>query len=195
MASPRSKRVTTFVQSAYLSGLARGVVVDIIYTQKDTESFCNRRPDQMNPEADGEVRRFSDKQANFRGYASVDLKFLRFDCEGDLQVHLDEKNVCRLVQIFELEGCLRSEIEHHVPVVISDADLQAGLDRAHVAREELFSSVPPLLDFPVGTRLRCLHGRHRLEAAWRHLMPGDKRWTVDLYLDCEPPSESPFGLN
>ncbi|OAF54638.1 hypothetical protein VC83_08804 [Pseudogymnoascus destructans] len=40
----------------------------------------------------------------------------------------------------------------------------------------------PLLEFPTGFHLECLHGRHRIEAGCEFLHPGDDWWTVDLYL-------------
>ncbi|ELR09839.1 hypothetical protein GMDG_04322, partial [Pseudogymnoascus destructans 20631-21] len=40
----------------------------------------------------------------------------------------------------------------------------------------------PLLEFPTGFHLECLHGRHRIEAGREFLHPGDDWWTADLYL-------------
>ena len=139
----------------------------------------------MVSQSEEEFRRFQDKQANYRGCARIDLKFLSLaETHGEAS-HLDERNVARLVQVFELEGCLRSEIEHRAPVLISELDLQTSLQRSGFAPQSLIDQSQPMLDFPQGTYLRCLHGKHRIMAASQHLMPGDKWWSVDLYLDSE----------
>ncbi|KAK5400801.1 hypothetical protein LTR06_011261, partial [Exophiala xenobiotica] len=40
----------------------------------------------------------------------------------------------------------------------------------------------PQLQVPVGVRLTCLHGRHRIQAALEFLPARDKWWIADLYL-------------
>jgi hypothetical protein len=43
----------------------------------------------------------------------------------------------------------------------------------------------PLLA-PDSYSLRCLYGRHRVEAAKEVLFPGDSWWSVTLYHDSKP---------
>jgi hypothetical protein len=49
---------------------------------------------------------FYDRQANFRGCARIMLQYLLFEDDRETGVQTEnEKNVSRLVKIFELEGC------------------------------------------------------------------------------------------
>ena len=146
----------------------------------------------MNPEEEKwEAQRFLAKQASYRGSARVDFKFLRFKKTGEQEPFLDPKNTARLVTIFELEGCLRADFEHHIPAVISEAVLHEGLAKSRISSSVLLDpQCQPNLDFPKDTVVKFLDGRHRIAAGRTHLMPGDKWWTVDFYLDskldCNP---------
>ena len=122
---------------------------------------------------------FIQKQSNFRGSAKIDLRHLNFDSDTS---YLDPKNITRLVQIFELEDCLRLELEHRIPAVISDDVLQHSLNTSGFNRNDLFTpGIPPKLEFPAQIALKCLHGKHRIAAAREFLEPLEKWWTVDLY--------------
>lgn len=137
-----------------------------------------------------ELRRLENRSSSFRGSARIHLKHLLFEePKGvSLSLHLDSKNVARLVKVFELEGCLRLEEEHRVPAVINEAILQEALSSSSLTNADLLTTgVPPELQLPQFTRLNCLHGRHRIAAAQQTLLPGNKWWTVDLY------TEGPFG--
>ena len=74
------------------------------------------------------------------------------------------------------------EIRNHVPAVIRQQDLHKAVRAAGIPAETLLSNTYPELEFPPGYRLECLHGRYRLRAGADILPPGEKRWTVDLYL-------------
>ncbi len=133
-----------------------------------------------------EIRRLENKSSSFRGSAKIHLKHLLFEEPKDvsLSLHLDPKNVARLIKIFELEGCLRLEEEHRVPAIINDAILQEAISSSSLTNAELLTTgVPPELQLPQSTRLNCLHGRHRIAAAQQILLPGNKWWTVDLYTE------------
>ena len=133
-----------------------------------------------------EIRRLENKSSSFRGNAKIHLKHLQFDesKEVSLSLHLDPKNVARLIKIFELEGCLRLEEEHRIPAIINDATLQQALISSSLTNADLLTTgVPPELQLPRSTRLNCLHGRHRIAAAQQILLPGNKWWTVDLYTE------------
>jgi hypothetical protein len=126
---------------------------------------------------------FHEKKSHFRGSALIDLKHLVFESDQVPGTRaLDHKNVARLVQIFELEGCHRLEPEHHVPAIISEKILSDALQRSQVSQAALLKhDQPPRLRFDDTVRLTCLHGKHRLAAADEFLLPGDKLWVVDLY--------------
>lgn len=138
-----------------------------------------------------ENRRTSERREHFRGSAKVRLRHLTFEQHPDVQsqpTFLDQKNVARLEKVFSIEGCLRLDPEHRVPVILDDKDLERSLREANVANGELFNAkIPPTLSFPHGYSLRCLHGRHRIAAAQKFLLAGDKWWIVDIYSEstCE----------
>lgn len=134
----------------------------------------------MATETNEELRKFEKKQSCFRGSAKIHLKHINFECDD---LYLDPKNVARLLQVFQLEGCFRLDLEHHIPAIIDEDELRRSLQKSGIASGDLFRrQAPPTLDLDTSTTtLKCLHGRHRIEAAKEHLLPGDKWWTVDLY--------------
>ncbi len=132
-----------------------------------------------------EEERFAEKQAKFHGSAKIHFRHLVFhqpNSQISADLNLDPKNVQRLTQIFRLEGCLRLDLEHHVPAIISDDILAQSLYQSGVRSEDLRRrGSPPTLDLPEGFGVLCLHGKHRIAAAKNVLLPGNKWWTVDLY--------------
>ena len=93
---------------------------------------------------------------------------------------LDPKNVNRLREIYQLEGCRRFDPEHRIPALIDELTLNRGLQKAGIAPATLNSfAEPQLLGFEKG--IIYLHGRHRLEAAKDFLEADDKWWVVDLF--------------
>lgn len=86
----------------------------------------------------------------------------------------DDRNVDRLVRIFQLEGCLMEHIQHRIPVVIRDdiwRNAQMDPDESMDFRK---------MHFPQNS-LQCLHGHHRLWAAQQHLPLDQQEWVVDIY--------------
>ncbi|KAL9130731.1 MAG: hypothetical protein Q9217_001168 [Psora testacea] len=133
-----------------------------------------------------DTSRFLAKQRHFKVSVRIELKKLDFTVLQDPSSsgYFDPKNVARLTKIFSLEGCLRLDLDHHVPALVSDAQLQQALVRSSVEAAALANhQAPPLLILPESTILRCLHGKHRIAAVRSILEPGDKWWTVDLYSD------------
>jgi hypothetical protein len=117
----------------------------------------------------------------FRGCAEV--KFPHLLCEDRIPGTrpLEEKNVRRLVEIFQIEGCQSMEPEHRMAAKISDDDLTNALSKSHISQEDLLkSSEPPLLEFGSGVHLLCAQGKHRIEAAKKC---GLYSWVVELYID------------
>ena len=134
------------------------------------------------PSSIHEADLLADKARAFYGRAKVSLSNLRF--EGDEVAGtrtLNPRNITRLRNIFELEGCLRLEPEHHVPAVIERSTLEAALRASTLQLQDLKSGEPKPLTLPPGTALVCLHGRHRVEAAKQHFGPAEKWWVADLY--------------
>ncbi|KAL6714243.1 hypothetical protein ACLMJK_007666 [Lecanora helva] len=134
-------------------------------------------------DSDEEQRRFIARRSRLRGTAKIALDSLRFP-EDPEEGFCDPKNIKRLIQIFKLEGCLRLSPEHHIPALIDNDTLIQSLEQFEIPAENLFSApTPPELSLPPGTTLTCLHGRHRIAAAHKFLLAGDRWWTVDLYID------------
>ena len=133
----------------------------------------------MDDEEEGQ--RLNTKREHFLGSAKIFLEHLHFQKDKG-EYNLDQKNVARLQKVFELEGCLRLNPEHHVPVLIDLETLEQSLDQSQIRRGELFTSViPPELILPRNHVVLCLHGRHRIAAARNLLLASDRWWTVDLY--------------
>lgn len=125
-----------------------------------------------------------EKSRTFCGSAKVWLRQLRAEDVHVSPRQLDPKNVTRLLRIYQLEGCLRLEPEHHIPVIIEEAILESSLRRANVSRAVMRGLGEPMqLDFEV--EVTYLHGQHRLAAAQNFLTLDDKWWVADLYLDRE----------
>jgi hypothetical protein len=140
--------------------------------------------------ADHETEHFNRLHSSFKGTARVGLQYLDFDSHTELNV--SESNTKRLVRVFENEGCLRLDPEHHVPVLVPRNVLDAALVSSNLTQEALHDPVNfPTLTFAPGTALRVLHGRHRLRAASKFLsVAAGKWWTADLYSDGESPAMS-----
>jgi Protein of unknown function (DUF3723) len=137
-----------------------------------------------------------DRSANYRGTARVRFEVLEFDAEDSRE--LDERNVERLVGVFETAGCLlRLEPKHHIPAVISPQSLDLAIQHTGTSLEKLLEhsqKLPPELKFPPNYRLKCLHGQHCVEAGkrWGKLSPSEKWWAVDLYLEGAEASGPPY---
>ena len=72
---------------------------------------------------------FLQKQYHYRGRAKISLHHLEFEDENVAGGRtVDPKNIARLVEVFESEGCLRLEAEHHIPALIGET-LLGGLLR------------------------------------------------------------------
>lgn len=131
----------------------------------------------MNNHIDTEVAR--ERSKTYRGTAKIPLNQIMIHCE------LDPKNVTRLSRVFEKEGCRRLDMRNHVTALVSELHLADALNSAGLDAGTLMTIQPgeyPFLQFLPG-QIRCLHGRHRLEAGKIILAQSEQWWTVDLYLD------------
>ncbi|KAF1349754.1 hypothetical protein BDV97DRAFT_376998 [Delphinella strobiligena] len=130
------------------------------------------------------------RHSHHRGRAKIAIRHYTFESSTEVlgARTLDEKNVIRLSDIYQLEGCHRLEPEHSVPAIISEATLMEALNRSGVNQSELLAPgvLPPTLQLPSSYSLHVLHGQHRIEAAKRFLDPLDHWWVVDLYADSLP---------
>ena len=129
------------------------------------------------------------KEDHLFGVARIDLDKLHFD-EAIPNGHREKskKIQAKLLNVFELEGCQRTEQEHFVDALItrqclSDALVAHG-KTIETFRESCNLSHKTLRDViwlkPIES-LRCLNGLHRIAAAKRFLNKNDKWWTVRLY--------------
>ena len=123
-----------------------------------------------------------ERRLKCKGSARIRLENLDFSQAGDAV--LDASNVKRLVAIFQGEGCFQQESQYHLPAIIDREQLDLALRTSDTSSDLLLSPVQaqrPELRFPSGFQLRCLHGRHRVQAA-REMVPRQTWWTVELYL-------------
>ena len=126
-------------------------------------------------------QRYADRYDHYQGSAKIYLEDLKIRDDPNNEF-LDPKNVARLVSIFELEGCLRLDRAHYIPVIIDSGTLEQALVQAELSKEALLNTeIPPELLLPFTTPAECLHGRHRLAAAKQVLLGDDKWWNVDIY--------------
>jgi hypothetical protein len=138
-----------------------------------------------------ERRLEAEKGIKYKGTASIKIEVLQF--RSDKIKTTDKakkeverpKNVERLEKVFRDEGCLRLDFKNHIPAVIDQQQLDTALRAAGITADQLLTKSHdsyPELEFPPGYKLECLKGSGRGGAAPHVLPPGDKRWTVDLYL-------------
>ncbi|KAH2804272.1 hypothetical protein KXW44_000532 [Aspergillus fumigatus] len=117
----------------------------------------------------------------FLGTAKVQLRHIDIGPKG----RLDRARVRRLRRVFRVNGIYPLQRENHVEVVICQSDLEQTLDQNGLTLQEFRAKDPdsyPTLDF-TGRPLRCLHGKHRIQAA-RDVLPSFRRWWIaDFYTE------------
>lgn len=99
---------------------------------------------------------------------------------------LNEKKLESLRQAFRRNGVYPHQSENHVEVIISRQDLEQALEKCGLTAHDFRMKGPenhPVLDF-AGRQLRCLHGKHRVQAV-RDALPLTKWWIADIYLDSQ----------
>lgn len=123
-----------------------------------------------------------DKLRHFRGRARVSLDRLHYDGIS-MRGTVDEKHINHLVKVFQVEGCSRlHDPNYYVPGIISHHDLEDALASSNLRVLDLMQDgAPYFLNIREGTRIRVLHGEHRLRAAEKFLEPTERWWTVVLY--------------
>jgi hypothetical protein len=133
----------------------------------------------VNPEGQLEIERCR----KYQGTAKVNIN--KMAPYLSISQHINTKNVERLYEIFDKEGCRRHDIYNYVSAVISRQYLRDALQAAGVNLAELQNNQPngyPHLHFSAGS-IMFLHGQHRLKAGEHYLPSIDQWWTVNMYLD------------
>ncbi|ELR07358.1 hypothetical protein GMDG_08373 [Pseudogymnoascus destructans 20631-21] len=125
-----------------------------------------------------------ERRLKYKGTARISLDVLFF--RQDQPREYSQRQADFLMDCFQKEGCHRVPLCNHVPAIIDHESLDAALQRLGGTADDLLTNDEdpnyPLLEFPTGFHLECLHGWHRIEAGREFLHPGDHWWTVDLYL-------------
>jgi hypothetical protein len=116
----------------------------------------------------------SAKASSLKASAVVRLDSIQLT--GGNSRDLDKKNVERLKRIFGMEGCLRLDARNHIPVLVE----KVAFEHAWNTRRQ--TEPYPHLEFSRGI-LKCLHGRHRILAAYDFLPRIDQWWIVDIYVE------------
>ncbi|KAF7166680.1 hypothetical protein CNMCM6106_002396 [Aspergillus hiratsukae] len=145
-----------------------------------------RNPESLQLE-NPEERTMARAAEYFRGHAKILLRHLEFHSPLFASRAFDPTHVERLKNVFQQDACARSEPCNFISAVIDDDTLNQAIIQSSATVEALRSETEmPFLLLPNGYRLRCLYGRHRVEAAKEVLIPGDSWWSVTLYHDSIP---------
>lgn len=127
---------------------------------------------------------YLNKQSCYRGRAKLRLGNIRFEAPHLPGSRcLDEKNVHRLINIFDAEGCHRLDVEHSIPVLLDANVLTHALQSSNLEQRDLLDArhVPPELILSDDQCVVALHGQHRIEAARQYFHDHDRWWVADLY--------------
>jgi hypothetical protein len=124
----------------------------------------------MEGHSDQDLHVFREQARTFCGSFKVDLDKLQHEEPPARQP--DEKNIKRMVGVYQSEGCWPLWSENHIPALISQSirpndTHERGIDFGYFIPRE------PLI---------YLTGYHRIEAA-RIFLKTSRWWIVDLYLD------------
>jgi Protein of unknown function (DUF3723) len=99
----------------------------------------------------------------------------------------DKKDIERFKKLFRGQGAVsRLDLRNYIPAIIDQQELVNVMAASGVSAESLLADPRNgylKLNFPACYRLACLYKRHRVLAGAEILPLGDKRWTVDLYLN------------
>ena len=137
----------------------------------------------------------TERRLIFKGSALVRFEYLNWNeyiKRNEAKRRPDQDHVDRVKRVFRKAGCRPLESIHHIPVVVSQQQLDAALAEARRRGRWKADALPsnyatinsqdgyPELEFPGG--IECLHGLHRVQAGKEWLQPAEKWWIVDLYL-------------
>lgn len=121
----------------------------------------------------------SARQSSLKCTAIVRMKAIKFLNNDQYARDLDRKNIERIKRIFDTEGCFRLDRSNSIPVLADEDVFRQTINKAGLG-----PGVGPYLNLDFGDdELLCLHGRHRLLAAYEYLPPMDQFWVVDIFVD------------
>jgi len=127
----------------------------------------------------------AEKRRKYRGRASIRLDVLQFPKEDDSddEREQDPININRLKKLFwDAGGPERLNSQNFIAALIDQDQLDEAIRASETSAGKLLDDSFPELDFPAGYQLQCLNGLDRAGAGGKVLFPGDRRWTVELYL-------------
>ena len=122
----------------------------------------------------------TERHHTLQGSAKISLSQLDIGPKWEL----NKKKLEDLKQAFQKNSVYPLQPKNRVEAIISHQDLKHALEKCGLTARDFWMKGPenhPMLDF-AGRQLRCLHGKHRIQAV-RDALPLRKWWIVDIYLD------------
>lgn len=128
-----------------------------------------------------------ERRLSSKGSALIRFEYLRWNeyiKRNEAKRRPDREHVEHLKRTFRKAGCRQLEVKHHIPGLVSQQQLDAGLENARRKKRWKTDTLPSNyatintqdgyleLDFPDG--VECLDGRHRIEAGKEWLSPREK---------------------
>ena len=89
-----------------------------------------------------ELRLTTERSRKYQGTAKINISQIAL--HPSVSQHSDQKNVERLCEIFDKEGCRRLDVYNHVSAVVSRQHLHDALRAARVSANEMMTNQPNL---------------------------------------------------
>ncbi|KAJ5676451.1 hypothetical protein N7536_012623, partial [Penicillium majusculum] len=148
---------------------------------------------------DPELQILTERYRTYQGTAKVNIS--QITPHPSISQYMNTKNVERLYEIFDKEGCRRLDIYNHMSAVVSREYLHKALQVGRVNAGDIMTNQPsryPHLYFSTGS-IQCLHGQHRLKAGEHYLLsidqyPDLQTSLIDEYSNERVPSDSEIYL-
>ncbi|KAF1347689.1 hypothetical protein BDV97DRAFT_299437 [Delphinella strobiligena] len=117
----------------------------------------------------------------FQGLARIQLDSLNYEQVLNEAKHrpLSPRNVTRLRQVFDLEGCKYYDESNYISGIVP----QESFDQHNVNLPLHSKDLDAIPHLEFSCPVRCLNGLHRICAAREHLDPNDRWWIVKLYTE------------
>ena len=87
-----------------------------------------------------ELRLTTERSRKYQGTAKINISHIAL--HPSVSQHSDQKNVERLCEIFDKEGCRRLDVYNHVSAVVSRQHLHDALRAARVSTNEMMTNQP-----------------------------------------------------
>ena len=125
------------------------------------------------------ARLTKENQQAYLGMAKIRISSIVYEGGSTLgQSDLDDKNVARLLRVFDIEDCRPDDWP--VEALISTDILAGALEYSALSQSDLQTN-GKFLQLPIGSHVTCIHGKHRLAAGRFHLPFDQSWWSVKLY--------------